>query len=117
MTDKPWYEDLASEEDKFYVEAVNRIKDAVLKEGMALDAAAALVDVHEAKLKEDIVEDSIKVLLAEMHFGEGRPLKDVSKRLGVALDRLERSRREMMIEVESAAIESFKSETGKGGNA
>lgn len=114
MSEEAWFSGLPeSEEDRIYRESINRIKSGI-EQGLSFEQAVALIDVKDASLREVIISDSLKVLLAEMHFNQGKSLEELSKKLKVPLKRLEVARQEMLEEVEDAAIEKFKKESGGG---
>lgn len=112
MTEK-WYE---TEEDKFYEEAVGRIKAAVMQ-GMKFEQAASLVDVGDEALKEAILDDALKVLIAEIHLIGKKPLKDLAQMLGLKEEKLVNAKKEMLADIEASAIEAYRKELGKSGNA
>jgi IMP dehydrogenase/GMP reductase len=105
-----------SEEDKVYEESVRRIQSAV-KQSIPFGQAAKLVDVEDEGLRRAIVDDALKVLIAEMHFTGGKDLKELSARLKLPLKRLETAKAEMLKDVEAAAIDAYKQETGGEGSA
>jgi len=112
MSEK-WYE---TEEDKFYNEAVSTIRSAVLQ-GISFDKASELVNVDDEALKEAILDDALKVLIAELHFIGKQSLRDISKKIGVSEGRLTEAKAEMLKDIEASAIEAYKKEIGKSGNA
>jgi hypothetical protein len=114
--EKPWYDEAASEEDKLYEESVNKIRNAV-KQSLSFEQAAALIDIEDEVLRNSILDDALKVLIAEMHFSEKKPLEKVARTLRLPLKRLERAKEEMLKDVEQSAIEAYKSSLGKIGNA
>jgi hypothetical protein len=111
-----WYDDLPKEEEELYNESVRRIKSAVEK-SMSFEQATGLIDVADEKLKAAIIDDALKVLIAEMHFARKKSVEDVAKALKLPPKRVAQARTEMLTEVESAAIESMKSDRGQEGNA
>lgn len=114
MSEDAWYSGLPeSEEDKLYRESINRITSGI-EQGLSFEQASALIDVKDAALRETIIADSLKVLLAEMHFNKGESLEDISKKIKVPLKKLQEARKEMLEEVEDAAIEKFRKESGGG---
>jgi hypothetical protein len=113
MEEKPWYE---TEEDRLYEEAVNSIKSAV-ENSVPFDEAAAKLDVKDEGLKAAIVDDALKLLIAEMHFMKRASLDEVANALKVPLTRVEDAKKQMLEEVEQAAIEKYKESLGQEGNA
>lgn len=112
----PWYDEFASEEERIYDEAVGKIREGV-KKALSFDEACALVDVADEELKAAIVDDALKVIIAEMHFVGNRPLAEVAAAIKVPLERLEEAKGEMLRDVEDAAIEQYKLSIGQAGTA
>jgi hypothetical protein len=108
-----WYDNA---ENRAYEEAVNSVKAAV-EAGVAFDEAASKVSLKDESLREAAISDALKVLIAEMHFMKKLPVGEVADRLKLPLERVERARREMIEEVEAAAIEKYKQSLGQEGNA
>lgn len=116
MTDA-WHKDIPeSEEDRIYTESVKRIQSGV-EQGMAFEKAASLIDVKGEALRADILDDALKVLIAQLHFTGGMPIDKLAKKLGLPITQLEESKKAMLEEVKQAAIEKYKEETGSSGNA
>lgn len=114
--DEAWYDKTLSEEDRLYEEAVRKLTGAV-KAGASFRKAEGEIEIKDPRLKAAVLEDSLKVLIAEMHFGGKKPLNEVAKKLGLPLKELRKAKEGMLKEVEAAAIEKYKSETGRTGNA
>jgi len=108
-----WYE---TEEDKFYNEAISTIRASVLQ-GASFAKASELVNVDDEALKEAILDDALKVLIAELHFIGKQSLRDIGKKIGVPEGRLNEAKSEMLKDIEASAIEAYKKESGKSGNA
>ena len=112
-----WYDELPeSEEDRVYTESVKRIQNGV-QQGMTFEKAVGLIEAVDEAQKAEILNDALKVLIAQFHFSEGAPLDNLAKKLGLPLARLEQAKKAMLEEVEQAAIERYKEETGRDGNA
>jgi predicted transposase YdaD len=109
-----WYDDLPEEQGKLYDESVRRIKSAVEK-NMSFEQAASLLDVEDKDLKASIVDDALKVLIAEMHFALKKSVEDVAKALKLDTERVKQARAEMLGEVEQSAIDAYKQEQGNPG--
>jgi len=114
---KPWFADMPPDEDAKYMESVTRIKNGVRQSNLTFEKAVELIDVENKDMKAAIIDDALKVLIAEMHFAEGMSLEDVSKKLGLPAKRLEQARKEMIKDVEDAAIQKHQEEQGRFGNA
>jgi hypothetical protein len=104
-----------SEEDRLYDESVRRIMNAVLKQTLSFGQAVKLIDVSEEGLKAAIIDDALKVLIAELHFNGGKTLKELCPILKLPLKTLEKAKAEMLSDVEEAAIEVYKKQVGEDG--
>jgi hypothetical protein len=111
-----WYNGEKSEADRLYEESIGKIREAVGK-GMSFDDASGLIDVKDGALKAQILDDSLKVIISDMHFSGKKSLEELSGRLKVPLKKLKEAKEEMLKDVEAAAIEKYKSELKKSGNA
>ena len=109
-----WYNDLPQEQEEMYNESVRRIKSAVEK-SMSFEQAASLLDVEDEGLKAAIVDDALKVLIAEMHFARKKTVEEVAKALKLSPELITKAREEMISEVEQSAIDAYKAEHGQQG--
>jgi len=106
-----WYDELSDDiflkkDDKKYEEAIEKIKDAI-KNGMGFDEACNSIDIKDAELKGTIVEDALKVLIADMHFTQKIPTDKVAEILKIPVERVNSARQSMLEEVKDASIKSF----------
>lgn len=106
--EKPWYEEIKSEENRLYEESVNKIKEAVSR-GLSFEEASGLISVEDVLLKSRMLDDALKVLIAEMHFVGKKPLKELAKILKLPAGKLEEAKKQMLEDVEKTAINKFKS--------
>ena len=90
---------------------------AGLAEGLGFDAACARVEAADADLRRIIVDDFLKVTIAERHFQAGQGTEEVAAALGVSLERVEFARREMLAEVAAASVEVFRRQSGQAPDA
>ncbi len=111
---RAWYD---TDESRAYEEAVNKIKSAVVEHSMPFDEAASQVEVEDEELRKSIVSDALKVLIAEMHFLNKKPLEEVAEALKLPVGRVAEARKEMVEELEADAIQRYKDSLGQGGNA
>ena len=70
--EEKWYDGLSDDaftakKTKKYKETVEKIRDAI-KSGMGFDDACASVNIEDAGLKKIIIDDALKVLIADMYF-------------------------------------------------
>jgi hypothetical protein len=98
-------EQLKTESDKAYEQAAAVLNDG-LSRGLGFDEACAGIDVKDQQLRDVIIEDMLKVLIADNHFTKGIPLADIALHLKVDAKRLETAKESMLRELgEAAAIE------------
>lgn len=115
---KAWYEGLpedafVTEKDKAYEETTAKIREGLAK-GLDFDKACATIDIKDKTLKMHIIDDMLKVLIAEEHFQHNVPLADLSKKLNVSVERLESAKLEMLEDIKNSSIKAFYKSLGSG---
>jgi hypothetical protein len=55
--------------------------------------------LEDPELRGLIIDDALKIEIAELHYGKRMPLVDVAKKLGVPMERLLQATTEMMEDV------------------
>lgn len=113
-----WYEGLpddafVTEKDKAYERATAAIREGLAK-GLDFDSACAALDLDDETLRMHIIDDMLKVLIAEEHFQHNLPLADLSKKINVPLERLESAKLEMLEDVKNSSIKAFYKSLGSG---
>ncbi|MFC1512854.1 hypothetical protein ACFL5J_00210 [Thermodesulfobacteriota bacterium] len=93
-TDNP----LSDEENRIYEKAVAILRSE-LDQGRTFDHACEQLDVADQELRALIIDDFLKILIAEDHFGGGKGLDDIALCLGIPYETLETARDEMLQEV------------------
>ncbi|MCL4476506.1 MAG: hypothetical protein M1508_09815 [Nitrospirae bacterium] len=68
-------------------DSIQKIRGAV-EQGLSFDEACSLIAVKDPGLRESIINDALKAIVAEMHFSRGLPLKNLAMRLRLSLSRL-----------------------------
>lgn len=106
-----WYDHLPedalkTEADRAYERAAAVMREG-LDEGLGFDDASKRIDVADAETKARIIDDLLKVLIAEEHFGKKVSLEELAERLKVSGERLVKAKEEMFEDVEKSAVESF----------
>jgi hypothetical protein len=106
-----WYEGLPdeafkTETDKAYEKAFAKIKEGLAK-GLDFDTACAAVEVVDEELRKSIIDDMLKVLIAEEHFTKNISLYQLAENLKVPVDRLESAKLSMLEDVKDASIKAF----------
>jgi len=89
---------LTDEENRIYEKAVATLR-AELDQGRTFDHACEQLDDIDQELRALIIDDFLKVLIAEDHFGSGKGLDDIALDLGIPYETLETARAEMLQEV------------------
>jgi hypothetical protein len=110
MSEK-WYDDLPddvfkTETDKVYEQALASVRKGIEK-GLDFNAACEAIEIGDEKLKADFIEDMLKVLIAEEHFGKSISLPDLARKLGVPLERLEVAKKDMLEDVRETSVKAF----------
>jgi len=70
-----------------YEDSIQRIKSGV-EQGLSFGEACSLIAVKDMGLRETIINDSLKAIIAELHFSMGLPLKQIAMRLRLSLSHL-----------------------------
>lgn len=116
--EEKWYEGLGEdaflkEEDKKYKNVLEKIKAAV-EGGMGFDEACKAAGIDTGKSKGAILDDALKVLIAEMHFMQKMPTDKVAEALRLPVERVNSARESMLKEVEELAVKAFHKNLGAG---
>ncbi|MBF0212615.1 MAG: hypothetical protein HQM00_03505 [Magnetococcales bacterium] len=99
--------EFTEEQDRQHTEAMTRLR-AELAEGRSWEEAIRGVKIADAGFKELILNDFLKVLLAERHFQAGERLKAIAKDLGVSMDLLVSLKESMIREVSASAQQAYR---------
>lgn len=113
-----WYEGLPddafkTETAKIYEKAEATIREK-LSQGLDFDSACGALVMEDEELRKNIIDDLLKVLIAEEHFAKGVSLNEMAKKLGVESGRLEKAKAEMMEDVKDASVKAFYRGLGHG---
>lgn len=113
-----WYDGLPddalkTETDKAYEKATAVIREALAK-GLDFDTACTAIEVEGENLRKSIIDDVLKVLIAEEHFTKDIPLDELAKRLNVPVDRLKAAKASMLEDVKNTSIKAFYKSLGHG---
>ncbi len=114
MSEKVNYRQLTEEEDSIYKRSIGVIRSNI-SNGVKFDLACEFITVDDSGLKTLIIDDALKIEIAEMHYGTGLPLLDVSRKLGVPVERLLKATAEMMEDVFHTADEVSREQYGDPG--
>ena len=111
MLEKIHYKQFTEEEDRIYKKSIETIRSNI-SNGVKFDLACEFITVDDRELKGLIIDDALKIEIAELHYGRRIPLMDVAKKLGVPMERLLQANTEMMEDVVTTSEEM----AGKQGN-
>lgn len=114
MAEKINHENFDEEEDRIYKKNLEAIRSGI-RAGLKFDLACGFVAVEDRELKDLIIDDALKVEIAELHYGKGLSFHDISKTLGVPMERLLKANAEMMEDVVNDAVESERKQKSKDG--
>ena len=106
--------EFTDEESRIHHAGFKIIHDG-LAGGLDFDAACAGLEVVSPEMRQVIINDYLKLAIAEAHFQDKHPLEDLAAHLRCPVERLEAARDEMMAEVREAAIKQYKKESAESG--
>jgi hypothetical protein len=86
---------------------------AGLGAGLGFDEACARVESSDADLSRIIVDDYLKVTIAQRHFQGGESTEAIAAALKISVERVEFARREMLAEVAAASVDVFRRQGGQ----
>jgi hypothetical protein len=72
------------------------------------------MNVQDDELRKAIIEDMLKVLIAEEHFGKDVTLDELASRLKVPVERLDAAKAAMLEDVKQESIKTFYKSLGQG---
>jgi hypothetical protein len=84
---------------------IGKIKTAI-EQGLSFDQACSALNIEDTGLRASIVNDSLKVLVADMHFSKGMPLKQLAMKLRLPLSRIINTKESMGKEAEETGSHS-----------
>jgi hypothetical protein len=105
------FKEFTPEEDKLYVEAVNKYREAI-EAGKTLRQAYESYSIADKGLEALIQADFLKIMIAERHFEQRQSLDEVAKALAVSPDLVKDTHKRMLQEVGVTAASHFSSEYG-----
>lgn len=105
------FKEFTPEEDKLYVEAVSKYREAI-EAGKTLRQAYEGYSIADKELEALIQADFLKIMIAERHFERRQSLDEVAKALAVSLDLVKDTHKRMLQEVGVTAATQFGRELG-----
>jgi hypothetical protein len=86
---------------------------AGLAAGLGFAEACERVEAADPDLRRIIVDDFLKVTIAQRHFQGGESTAAVAAALKISEERVEYTRREMLAEVAAASVDAFRRQGGQ----
>jgi hypothetical protein len=114
MSEKIHYRHFTEEEDRVYKKSIEIVRSNI-GNGVKFDLACEFINVDDHELKGLIIDDALKIEIAELHYGRRIPLRDVAKKLGVPMERLLQASAEMMEDVFQTSEEAVRKQSGDKG--
>jgi hypothetical protein len=105
------FKEFTPEEDKLYVEAVGKFREAIAA-GKTLRQAYESHSIDNKELEALIQADFLKIMIAERHFDQRQSLDEVAKALAVSPDLVRDTHKRMLQEVGVTAANQFGREYG-----
>lgn len=106
------------EQDVIYESAIGHLREGVAK-GWPWDKIAASIQLADPALKAIVLDDFLKITLAERHFQGGEGLKKIAQSLKVPMKLLVALKEAMIEEVSQASVKVYQmseEEKKKAGN-
>lgn len=107
------YKKYTREEDEIYDEAIAYLQSYIDK-GMKFDEACALITVKDPELKRLIADDFLKIMMAQLHYSGGMPVKEVAEKLGVPIAKMIAIRDLMVEEISHTAMAQYHRSISRG---
>jgi len=102
----------SAEEERIHDTGFARIQEG-LAAGFGFDKACEGIEAPDDELRRIIVDDYLKVTIAQRNFQGGESTSDIAASLGIPVGRVELARREMLAEVAAASVEVFRGQGGE----
>lgn len=104
--------DFSEEEEKIYEESITQIKEGT-DLGLGFDEVCAKLVVEDEEFKRLIIDDYLKMTIADLHFNKEQSTQKVADMLKISEARIASARAEMLDEVLQASVDAYHKETGK----
>ena len=108
------YGEFTEEEGKIHVAGIKIIHDG-LANGLGFDEACAGLEVINPSMRQVVIDDYLKVTIAERHYQGSETIEEIAASLKVPAERLEKTKVAMLAEVKEAAVEFYRKQAGDAG--
>ncbi len=100
------FKEFTPEEDKLYVEAVSKYREAI-EAGKTLRQAYESYSIADKELESLVHADFLKIMIAERHFEQRQGLEEVARSLDISPDLVRDTHKRMLQEVGVTAANEF----------
>ncbi len=104
--------DFSEKEEKIYEESITRIKEG-MDSGLGFDEVCAKLVVEDKEFKRLIIDDYLKMTIADLHFSKEQSTQDVADMLKIPEARVASARAEMLDEVLQASVDAYHTKSGQ----
>lgn len=108
------YGEFTEEEGKIHVAGIKIIHDGLAK-GLGFVDACAGLEVIKPEMRQVVIDDYLKVTIAERHYQGSETLEEIAASLKISAERLEKTKVSMLAEVKEAAMEFYRKQAGDSG--
>ena len=105
------FKDFTPEESRIYDEAVSKYREAIAA-GKTLRQTYESYAVADKELEALIQADFLKIMIADLHFGQGKSLADVAAALSVPNELIQDTKNRMLQEAGVSAGNQFGQQFG-----
>jgi hypothetical protein len=106
---------LSDEEDRAHRLALEKMRAEMVSGRTFSQAMAAIADL-EKDLRLLVIDDLLKIIIAEEHFGEGRSVEEVAMVLGLSAGEVATARDQMLMEVGMEMARQYRQEIARISN-
>ena len=112
------YKEYTEEETKIYHEALDKIMEG-LEQGLTFPESCKAAIVEDERLRGFIIDDALKIMIADIHYKRGLSLEHVADALQVSIDTITKANAEMLedVEISSAGMYRMNNPSGPVGTA
>jgi hypothetical protein len=101
------YKEYTEEETKIYHEAMDKIMKG-LEKGLGFHESCNSIIIKDEELKGFILDDALKIMIADMHYNKGLTLLHVADTLQVSIETINKANAEMLEDIEISATAEYK---------
>jgi hypothetical protein len=92
------YKEFTKEEENIYDNAITEIRDNI-KKGMKFEDACSSVNVEDDDLKLIILEDFLKITIADMHYTHRKTIDEIAEELDIPVQSVALTHKRMLDDI------------------